>query len=125
MIHKPMRSLVFVFIAIGIVVSLIACSSGSELQILTHTITVREFTGNLNITQSMATVTGTARNASDTVIRDCVVNVTYYDAQKNVVGVSSANKELLNHGEVWGFTVQLTGSDAWKVLSYDIAAHNQ
>ncbi len=120
-----MKRLVLILIALVIISKLIACSSGSELQILTHTITIREFTGNLNITQSMATVTGTARNTSDTVIRDCVVNVTYYDAQKNVVGVSSANKELLNPGEVWGFTVQLTGSDAWKVLSYDIAAHNQ
>lgn len=100
----------------------ISCSSGSDLQITSHTITVREFTGDLNTVQSVATVTGTARNKGNSVIQDCVISVIFYDGQRNVVGTSTATRESLDANEVWNFTVQLKGQDAWKVLSYDIEA---
>jgi hypothetical protein len=87
--------------------------------------TVREFTGSLNKVESMATVTGTARNNGNSMIQDCVISVTFYDKEKNVVGVSNSSKQRMDPGEIWNFTVQLKGSDAWKVLSYEIEALNK
>jgi hypothetical protein len=102
-----------------------ACLSASNLQIVDSQLTAREFTGDLNLKRSMAVVSGTAKNTKDLSIKNCVIAITFYDAQRNNIGVASATRESLGAGEAWNFIVQLTSPDAWKARSYDINASNQ
>ena len=102
-----------------------ACISASNLQIVDSQLTAREFTGDLNIKSSMAVVSGTAKNPKGFSIKNCVISVTFYDAQRNSIGVASATRQSLDAGETWNFIVQLTNSDAWKARSYDINASDQ
>jgi hypothetical protein len=101
------------------------CSRASGLQIVSHDLTTRQFTGDLNSTKSMAVVTGIAKNIDTVPLTQCNITVRYFDADKNVIGVSSAYKQFLEPGEVWSFTVQLTTPDAWKARSYDISSTSQ
>jgi len=73
----------------------------------------------------MAAVTGTAKNVENVAATDCIITVHFFDADKNLIGVSSANKQFLEPGEVWSFAVQLTAPDAWKVRSYDISSSSR
>ncbi len=98
------------------------CAGGGALQISNHELTVRQFTGDLNSTRSMAVVTGLAKNIGSVPLSDCNISVRYLDADRNLVGAASAYKQLLEPGETWNFTVQLTAPDAWKVRSYDISS---
>lgn len=101
------------------------CSGSSGLQIISHDLTVRQFTGDLSTIKSMAVVTGSAKNISSAPLSDCNINVRYFDSDKNLIGVSSAYRQFLEPGEVWSFTVQLTAPDAWKARSYDISGTNR
>jgi len=102
-----------------------ACGSGTGLKIIGHLLTVREFTGDLNSTRSMAIVSGMAGNTSKVPISKPVIEVTFYDDQKNIIGSASTSREFLEPAETWNFTVQLTTPDAWKVRSYEINSSNQ
>jgi coenzyme F420-reducing hydrogenase beta subunit len=95
------------------------------LKIVSSELTSREFTGDLNVRSSVSVVTGIARNTKDTSINNCVITVTFYDAQRNNIGVATTSRELLGAGENWDFTAQLTSADAWKARSFDISASNQ
>jgi hypothetical protein len=114
-----------VYILLLLVLLSAGCSRGSGLQIVSHDLTARQFTGDLNSTKGMAVVTGIAKNVNTVALTKCTINVRYFDADKNVIGVSSAYKEFLEPGEVWSFAVQLTSLDAWKTRSYDISSTNQ
>lgn len=109
-------------IALFLVIISVGCNRGSGLQLISHDLTARQFTGDLNSTKSMAVVTGIAKNVDNVPVTECNITVRYFDADKNVIGVSSAYKQFLEPGEVWGFTVQLTAPDAWKARSYDISS---
>ncbi len=98
-----------------------SCSGNSGLQIVNHDLTIRQFTGDLNSTKSMAVVSGAAKNISNAIISDCQINVRYFDADKNLIGVSSAYRQFMEPAEVWNFTVQLTVPDAWKARTYEIS----
>ena len=102
-----------------------ACISASNLQIVDSQLTAREFTGDLNLKSSMAVVSGTAKNTRDSAIINCAIAVTFYDAQRNNIGVASATRQSLGAGETWNFIVQLTSPDAWKARSYDINTSDQ
>ena len=110
-----------VCLALLLVLMSAGCNKVASLQIISHDLTARRFTGDLNSTKSMAVVTGLAKNVDTVPVTECNIAVRYYDADKNVVGVSSAYKQFLEPGEVWSFTVQLTTPDAWKACSYDIS----
>ena len=109
-------------LALLLVLTAVSCNKGAGLQIISHDLTARQFTGDLNSTKSMAVVTGIAKNVDSVPVTECNINVRYFDADKNVIGVSSAYKQFLEPGEVWSFTVQLTAPDAWKARSYDISS---
>ena len=109
-------------LALLLVLTAVSCNRGTGLQIISHDLTARQFTGDLNSTKSMAVVTGIAKNADNVPVTECNINVRYFDADKNLIGVSSAYKQYLEPGEVWSFTVQLTAPDAWKARSYDISS---
>jgi hypothetical protein len=95
-------------------------TSGGELKILNHSMTVHEFTG--AAPQSSAVVIGRAQNVSSVTINSAMIAVSFYDKNKNLIATASAVKQNLQPNEVWAFNVQTVGPDAWKIVSYDIAA---
>ena len=95
-------------------------SESGELKILSHSMTVHEFTG--GAPQSTAVVRGRAQNVSNITISSAMIAVNFYDKNKNLLTTASAVKQNLQPGEVWDFNVKTMGPDAWKIISYDIAA---
>jgi hypothetical protein len=118
------KPLLFAFISI-LVPTMVACGSIGSLQILSQDLTTRQFTGQTNTSQSLAAVTGTAKNVESRSINGCEIKVTFYDERRQVIGVASTTRESLGAGEVWNFTVQLTNPDAWKARTYEIIATNR
>jgi hypothetical protein len=100
-----------------------ACITGNELQVTEHNISIDEFTGDM--TQSLAVVSGGARNTGNWNIRDSKVSVSFYDYKGNVLGVISDGKPLLGPGETWNFRVELKGKSAWNVARYTITTSNK
>jgi SOS-response transcriptional repressor LexA len=103
----------------------VACNTSTGLEIISHQLSVRQFTGDLNSTKSVAIVSGVARNSSKAPINGPIIAVIFYDAQKNITGTASTSRGFLEPAENWDFTVQLTSPDAWKVRSYEINGSNQ
>jgi hypothetical protein len=93
---------------------------GGELKILSHSMTVHEFTG--GAPQSTAVVIGRAQNVSNVTINFATIAVNFYDKNKNLIATASAVKQNLQPDEVWDFNVKTVGPDAWKSVSYDIVA---
>jgi hypothetical protein len=91
-----------------------------ELKILSHSMTVHEFTG--GAPQSTAVVLGRAQNVGNATIGSAMIAVNFYDKNKNLLATASAVKQNMQPGEVWDFNVKTVGPDAWKIVSYDIAA---
>jgi hypothetical protein len=114
-----------VCLTLGLILISAGCSRGGGLQVISHDLTTRQFTGDLNSIKSMAVVTGVAKNVESDAATECNITVRFFDADKNLIGVSSASKQFLEPGEVWDFTVQLTAPDAWKVRSYDISSSSR
>lgn len=108
------------YLALAILLLILSCAPAADLKITSHAITVREYTGELNNIESLAVVTGTAINTGNTEIKNCVIRIIFYDKNKEIIGSAESSKEILKPGDVWNFTVQLKGPNAWKVLSYDI-----
>jgi hypothetical protein len=111
-----------IWVVILLTVTAWSCSGNSGLQISNHDLTIRQFTGDLNSIKIMAVISGAARNISSAPLSDCTINVRYFDADRNLIGASSAYRQFLEPGEVWNFTVQLTAPDAWKARSYEIGS---
>jgi hypothetical protein len=115
-------------IAIALILPLLAGSVGcakqgelsGQLKILSQSMTVHEFSG--GAPQSTAVVRGRAQNVSNVTISIAMIAVNFYDKNKNLLATASAAKQNLQPGEVWDFSVQTVGPDAWKIISYDIAA---
>lgn len=97
-----------------------SCSPGTGLDIYNHQLTVRQFTGDLNSTRSVAIVSGEARNNGQSAISNPVIEVTFYGAQKDIIGTAQAYTSFLEPGGIWSFSAQLTSPDAWKVRDYSI-----
>ncbi|MGD0351952.1 MAG: FxLYD domain-containing protein [Dehalococcoidia bacterium] len=91
-----------------------------ELKILSQSMTVHEFTG--GAPQSTAVVRGRAQNVGSATIGSAMIAVNFYDKNENLLATASAVKQNLQPGETWDFSVQTVGPDAWKIVSYDIAA---
>jgi hypothetical protein len=119
-------------IAIALILSLLAIFAGcatsgtggeasvGEMKILSHSMTVHEFTG--GAPQSTAVVRGRAQNVSNVTISIAMIAVNFYDKNKNLIANVSAVKQNLQPGAAWDFSVQTVSPDAWKIVSYDIAA---
>jgi hypothetical protein len=115
-------------IAITLVLPLFIASFGcanqgelsGELKILSQSMTVHEFSG--AGPQSAAVVSGRAQNISHVTMNYATIAVNFYDKNKNLIANGSAVKQNLQPGEVWDYSVQTVGPDAWKIVSYDIAA---
>jgi len=115
-------------IAITLVLPLLVVSVGcanqgelsGQLKILSHSMTVHEFTG--GAPQSTAVVRGRAQNIGNATIGSAMIAANFYDKNKNLIATASAVKQNMQPGEVWDFNVKTVGPDAWKIISYDIAA---
>jgi hypothetical protein len=94
-------------------------NGGGELKILSHRMTVHEFTG--GAPQSTAVVIGRAQNVSNVAITFATIAVNFYDKNSNLIATASAIKQNLQPNEMWDFNVKTVGPDAWKIVSYDIA----
>jgi hypothetical protein len=97
--------------------------SGNGLKILSQNMTVREFSG--SSPQSMAVVHGRAQNVKNVIINSATISVNFYDKDKMIIATGSAVKQNLQPGEAWDFSIQTVGPDAWKIISYDIAASTE
>ena len=97
-----------------------ACGTGAGLEITSHQLSVRQFTGDLNSTKSVAIVSGAAKNNSNAPLHNPVIEVTFYDGRKNIIGSASASRGFLEPGEIWNFSAQLTSPDAWKATDYRV-----
>jgi len=117
------ESRIFIAILCIFIIPVAACITGSELQVTEHGIVVQEYTG--DVTQSLAVVSGTARNTGNWNIRDGIVTISFYDYKGNVLGVISDSKPVLGPGETWSFKIELRGKDAWNVARYSIATSNK
>jgi hypothetical protein len=104
---------------------LTSCGPASGFRLLKNDLTVRQFPGNSPQTQSMAAVTGTAVNEGEEAVTGCVITVDFYDEEKHKLGTATATKEALGPGEMWNFSVQITGPNAWKARSYNIVPSNR
>jgi hypothetical protein len=97
--------------------------SDRELKILSHSMTVHEFTG--GAPQSTAVVRGRAQNVGNVTIASAMIAVNFYDKNKGLIATASSRKQNLHPGEMWDFSVQTVGPDAWKIISYNIAASTE
>ncbi len=93
-------------------------SAENDLQILSHSITVHKFSG--DVLQSTAAVKGKARNVGNSTLSTVSITVKYYDSDGNLIDTSSAVNQNLGAGQTWDFFVQSVGPDAWKIVNYDI-----
>ncbi len=124
---KAMK-LIITALATILILLLMVCGAGCaktetqspELRILSHSMTVHEFTG--GGPQSVAVVVGRVHNLSNMGVRVVVVTVNFYDKKRQLIATASTVKENLQAGEFWDFTVKTVGADAWKTVSYDIKA---
>lgn len=113
-------------IAIALILPLLAGAVGcagqgdSGLRILSQSLTVQELSG--GTPQSVAVVYGRAQNVSHGAMNSATVIVNFYDKNKKLIATGSAIKQNLQPGEVWDYSVQTVGPDAWKTTSYDISA---
>ena len=108
-------------------VCLVGCAEtrtqSEEIKILSHSMTTHQFTGSMP--ESTAVVRGRAKNISNHIINPALIAVSFYDADGNLIDTSSAIRRNLGPCELWDFTVQSAGPDAWKSVSYDIAASTE
>jgi hypothetical protein len=115
-------------IAVAVILPLLIISAGcaqqgglsKDLKILSQSMTVHEFSG--AGPQSSAVVSGRAQNVSHGAINDATITVNFYDKNEKFIATGSAVKQNLQPDEVWYFTVQTVGPDAWKIITYDIAS---
>jgi hypothetical protein len=121
---RAARIVVTVLILALLVASFGCAKSGTqdvgELKILSHSMTVHGFAG--GAPQSSAVVIGRAQNVSNVTINFAMIAVNFYDKNGKFIAKASAIKENLQPNEIWDFNVKTVGPDAWKVVSYDIAA---
>jgi hypothetical protein len=87
--------------------------------VLSDQMSVHEFAG--DVVQSIAVISGTARNDSSQTIESAYIQANYYDKQGNMLGSASAIIANLAPGAIWNFTIEFKGADSWKAATYDLS----
>ena len=117
------QRLIAISLPLLLLAGLVGCAGqgglSGQLKILRQSMTVHEFSG--GGPQSVAVVYGSAQNASQDVLNSATIAVNFYDKDKKLIATGSTAKQNLQPGEVWDFSVQNIGPDAWKIISYDIS----
>jgi len=112
-------------IFLALILVLPSCDTGASFRITKHELTVRQFPDSTPQTRSMAVVTGSAYNLGNKGIVGCRITVIFFDGDGNMLGTGSATKEYMGPADVWNFSIQITGPDAWKARTYKITATNK
>ena len=89
----------------------------SKIEILDHSMIVQKFGQDPD---SIAVVTGTAKNVSGSIIQKAMIEATYYDDNGQVIGTSTSSIDNLGPGYTWNFTTQFTSPDAWKIVNHKL-----
>lgn len=109
-----------------LVIALVLCGSfacqqnttpASKIEILNHSMTVQKFGVSPD---SVAVVTGTAKNTSGYIIEKGMIEATYFDENGNRIGTSTSSIDNLGPGILWNFTTQFTSPDAWKIVDHKL-----
>lgn len=95
-------------------------SEAANLEILNHQMTVQNFM--TDSPSSVAVVSGTASNESSQMIEAASILVIFYNEDGEVIDTASAMTSNLQPGAVWNFSIQSSGTEAWKISRYDISA---
>jgi hypothetical protein len=115
--------LITVSLVLPLLAGLIGCAGqgglSDQLKIVSQNMTVHEFSG--SGPQSAAVVYGRAQNVSQHVMNYATIAVNFYDKNQKFIATGSTTKQNLQPGEMWDFSVQTVGPDAWKIISYDIS----
>lgn len=108
-----------------LILTVLACSSAptdtghSNLLILNHAMTVQNFV--TDRPSSVAVVSGTAVNSGQETIPLAVISVEFKDSNGKVIAKGNASTENLQPGATWNFSVQSSGTEAWKISTYNIS----
>ncbi len=89
------------------------------ITILSHQMSVHEFAG--DVVQSIAVISGTARNDSDQALETPSIGAVYYDKHGNMLGSASATIATLAPGATWNFSIEFKGTESWKAVTYDLS----
>lgn len=112
------------FICLVIILSLagfVSCrqdtAPASKIEILNHNMTVQKFGQNPD---SVAVITGTAKNVSGNTIQKAMIEAVYFDENGKVIGTSTSSIDNLGQGTIWNFTTQFSSPDAWKIVDHKL-----
>ena len=89
----------------------------AKIEILDHNMTVQKFGVSPD---SVAVVTGTAKNTSGNIIPKAMIEATYFDENGKIIGTSTASIDNLGTDILWNFSTQFTSPDAWKIVSHKL-----
>jgi hypothetical protein len=119
MLKKTAPVLLLSLIIILILCSFVACgqntSTSQQIEILNHNMIVQKFGESPD---SVAVISGTAKNAGGSVIAQAAIEATFYDKHRFKISTASASIDNLNPGILWNFNIQTSGPDAWKIVEY-------
>jgi hypothetical protein len=112
------------FICLVIILSLTGFAScrqdtapTSKIEILNHSMTVQKFGVSPD---SVAVITGTAKNTSGYIIQKAMIEAIYFDENGKVIGTSTSSIDNLGPDILWNFNTQFTSPDAWKIVDHKL-----
>jgi hypothetical protein len=115
-VHLKCLAFVVVLVPVALIT---ACTPGAGFQVIEHNIVISEYAA--DEAQSVAAVSGVARNTGAWPLEGCGVTVIFYDYEGNKLDVSSSSCQKLGPGENWDFKVELKGRPAWRVARYSVS----
>lgn len=89
------------------------------ITIISQKMSVHEFSG--DVKQSIAVVSGTARNDGEMTVASPFIEAVFYDKNGDQLGTASASTSNLAPGTTWNFTLQFQGPDSWKTVTYTLS----
>jgi hypothetical protein len=121
MFKKVAAAVLMVTILLSVLITGAACRQDTaptaKIEILNHSMTVQKFGQDPD---SVAVITGTAKNVSGNIIQKAMIEATYYDKNGQVIGTSTSSIDNLGAGYTWNFTTQFTSPDAWKIVDHKL-----
>jgi hypothetical protein len=121
MFKKAAPPLFISLITVLVLFSFAGCGKSAapapQIEILSHNMTVQKFG---TAPDSVAVVTGTAKNISGYTIQKAMIEATYYDENGKIIGTSTSSIDNLAPGILWNFTTQLSSPNAWKIVNYKL-----
>lgn len=119
---KKAAPILFLFLIVVLVLGgSVACQQSTtpslKIEILNQSMTVQKFGVSPD---SVAVVTGTAKNTSGYIIQKAMIEATYFDKNGNKIGTSTSSIDNLGPGILWNFSTQFSSPDAWKIVDHKL-----